>query len=196
MNKIKQFLKPAQKPFNWFRTTSLRNKVIVIIGILIVVFIIVRQIGAANPQPQYITQAVERGDVTQIVSETGNVSTSGKADIASSVTGIVEEIYVKNGDLVEVGTQLFKVKSTATEQEKATAWATYQNAVSAQKTAEQSKQGLDATMWTAQKTLLDAREAKRIKDDNKDDYEDLEEQSVDAAYVQAEKNFSAAEKNI
>ena len=194
MDKLKQMLKPAQKPFNWFRKTNLRNKIIVIIAFLLVGFLINRYIQSANAKPQYISQAAERTDITQIVSETGYVSTSGKVDIASSTTGIVEEIYVQNGDPVEVGTQLFKVKSTATEQEKATAWAAYQNAVSAQKTAEQSKQGLDATMWTAQKSLLDARETKRVKDDNKGDYEDLEEQSIDAAHVQAEKNFTAAEQ--
>ncbi len=194
MNKIKQFLKPVQKPINLFLKTSLRNKILVSIGILVVSIIIFRQVGAANAQPQYITQKLGRGSVTQTVSETGNVSSSGKVDIASSVTGIVEKIYVKNGDPVKVGTELFKVKSTATEQEKAAALATYRNAISAQKTAEQSKQSQDAIMWTAQKTLLDAREAKRVKDNNKDKYEDLEEQSIDTSHIQAEKNFAATEQ--
>ncbi len=193
-NKLKQIFKPARKPINWFRETRLRNKIFVVIAVLLVGFFIFRNIQSSNAQPEFITESVSRDTITEIVSETGNVSTGGKVDITSSATGIVEEIYVQNGDPVEVGTELFKVKSTATEQEKATAWAAYQNTFSAQKTAEQNKQTLDATMWTAQKTLLDAREAKRVKDDNKDDYEDLEEQSLDAAHVQAEKNFTAAEQ--
>ncbi len=198
MDKLKQILKPvlkpAQKPINWFRKTRLRNKIFVIIAILVVGFLINRNIQSANAKPQYITQAVEKSDVAQIVSETGNIDTAGRVDVYSSSTGIIEEIYVEDDTPVEINQNLFKVRSTATDQEKATAYASYQSAVSAQKTAEQSKQGLDATMWTAQKTLLDAREAKRVKDDNKDDYEDLEEQSIDAAHVQAEKNFTASEQ--
>lgn len=191
---MKNIINLLKKPVIWFLATSLRNKIIVAVAVLVVAFFVFRQIQNASMEPQYITERVKRADVVELVSETGNVSTGGKVDITSTSTGIVEEIYVQNGNPVEVGTQLFRVKSTATEQEKASAWATYQNAVSAQKTAEQNVLTLDATMWTTHKTLLDAREAKRIKDENKDDYEDLEEQSVDAAHVQAEKNFTAAEK--
>lgn len=191
---MKNIVSLFKKPVTWFLSTSLRNKVIVAVLIFIIGFVIARQVQSANREPSYLTESVSRGSIVELVSETGNVSTGGKVDITSSSTGIVEEIYVQNGDPVEVGTQLFKVKSTATEQEKATAWASYQNAVSTQKTAEQTKLANDATMWTAQKTLLDAREAKRVKDDNKDDYEDLEEQSIDAAHVQAEKNFATAEQ--
>ena len=186
--------KQVGKPISWFRKTSLRNKAMVAAILFVILFFGIKQVQSASKGPEYISEPVTKGTITEIVSETGNVSSGGKVDITSSATGIVEEIYVQNGDPVEVGTELFKVKSTATEQEKATAWAAYQNTFSAQKTAEQNKQTLDATMWTAQKTLLDAREAKRVKDDNKDDYEDLEEQSLDAAHVQAEKNFTAAEQ--
>lgn len=193
-NKKNKLIEQAKRPVNWFGKTSLRNKAIVIIAILLVGFFINRNIQAANTKPQYITQPVERADIIEIVSETGNVDTSGRVDVFSTSTGIIEEIYVNNGDPVEINQNLFKVRSTATDQEKAATYASYQNAVSAQKTSEQNKQSLDATMWTAQKTLLDARETKRIKDENKDDYEDLEEQSIDAAHVQAEKNFTAAEQ--
>lgn len=194
MTQFKQILKPLQKPIKWFRQTSLRNKLTVVVVAVMAGILIVRNIQAADAKPQYITQPVERADIVEIVSETGNVDSSGRVDVFSTSTGIIEEIYVANGDQVEINQNLFKVRSTATDQEKASAWASYQNAVSAQKTAEQNKQSLDVAMWTAHKTLLDARETKRVKDDNKDDYEDLEQQSIDAALVQAEKNFAVAEQ--
>lgn len=193
MDKVKKLIEQAKRPINWFRKTSIRNKIIVVIVLIVIGFFIYANLQNANQQPQYITQPVERADIVEIVSETGNVDSSGRVDVFSTSTGVIEEIYVNNGDQVSINQHLFKVRSTATDQEKATAYSTYQNAVSAQKTAEQNKLSLDATMWTAQKTLLDAREAKRLKDENKDDYEDLEEQAIDAAHVQAEKNFTAAE---
>lgn len=194
MDKVKNIFKKIQRPINWFRKTSIRNKIIVVVAILLVGFFAYSNIQSANAKPQYITQAVERGNITQIVSETGNIDTAGRVDVYSVSTGIIEEMYVEDDTPVETNQNLFKVRSTATDKEKASAYANYQNAVSSEKTAAQNKQSLDATMWTAQKTLLDTREAKRVKDDNKDDYEDLEEQSIDAAAVQAEKNFTAAEQ--
>jgi HlyD family secretion protein len=194
MDRLKNLLKPVQKPINWFRKTSIRNKIIIVVAILVAGYFAYTRIQSANAAPQYITKAIERASVTQIVSETGNIETAGRVDVYSSSTGIIEEIYIEDGASVKINQNLFKVRSIATDQEKASAYATYQSAVSTQKTAEQNKQSLDATMWTAQKTLLDARETKRVKDNNKNDYEDLEEQSIDAAHVQAEKNFSSAEQ--
>ena len=193
-NKLKQIFKSARKPINWFRKTRLRNKIFVVIVVLLVGFFIIRNIQSSNAQPEYITESVKRDTIVEIVSETGNVGSSGKTDIFSTSNGIVEEIYIQNGDEVQVGIELFKVKSTATEQEKATAYASYQSAFSAQKTAEQTKLANDATMWTTQKTLLDAKEAVRVKDEKKDSYTDLEEQAKDAALVQAEKDFRSSEK--
>ena len=194
MDRLKNLLKPVQKPINWFRKTSIRNKIIIVVAILVAGYFAYTRIQSANAAPQYITKAIERASVTQIVSETGNIETAGRVDVYSSSTGIIEEIYIEDGASVKINQNLFKARSIATDQEKASAYATYQSAVSPQKTAEQNKQSLDATMWTAQKTLLDARETKRVKDNNKNDYEDLEEQSIDAAHVQAEKNFSSAEQ--
>lgn len=194
MDRLKNLLKPVQKPINWFRKTSIRNKIIIVVAILVAGYFAYTRIQSANAAPQYITKAIERASVTQIVSETGNIETAGRVDVYSSSTGIIEEIYIEDGASVKINQNLFKIRSIATDQEKASAYATYQSAVSTQKTAEQNKQSLDATMWTAQKTLLDARETKRVKDNNKNDYEDLEEQSIDAAHVQAEKNFSSAEQ--
>lgn len=128
MNSLKQRLQPIQKLINWFRKTSFRNKAIVIGIIFFVLFLGVRQIRSANDTPQYITESVKRDTIVEIVSETGNIGSGGKVDIFSTSNGVVEEVYVKNGDKVTVGTGLFKVKSTATEQEKATAYASYQSA--------------------------------------------------------------------
>ncbi len=200
MDKLKQTVQLVQKPIIWFRKTKTRNKIIVIIAILLAGFFIFRQIQSSNTQPQYLTQTVEKANVTQIVSETGNIYTAGRVDVYSGLTGIIEEIYVEDNTPVEINQNLFKVRSTATDQEKATAYANYQNALSAQKTAEQTKQSLDATMWTKQRAFLDAQNTKDYKDDHtqnpatKVDYTDLEKESINSGLVQAQKDFSAAEQ--
>ncbi len=200
MNKLKNSFTFTKISIKKFRKTRTRNKVLIVAGLIMFAFVSIRQIKNANAQPLYTTVPVERGSIVQIVSETGNVDTAGRADVYSAATGVIEELYVKNNDHVVVNQNLFKVRSTATDQEKATAYANYMNAMSAQKTAEQNKQNLDAAMWAKHQALLDARNTKNYKDDNKqnpatkEDYTDLEKQSIDTALIQAEKNFAASEQ--
>jgi len=88
---------------------------------------------------------------------------------------------------------------TATDTEKAVAYAAYQNAISSLFTAKQSKQSADATMWTKQQVVLSAENSINYKNDNtqnpttKKDYTNLEKISIDSALIQAEKDFRAAE---
>jgi multidrug efflux pump subunit AcrA (membrane-fusion protein) len=200
MKILSSLITKVKKPFIWFRTTRKRNKVFAIIGVLIVAGIIAGQIQAATAKPPYVTQKVVRGDIEQLVSETGNVQTAGRVDVDSTATGIIEEMYVNNNDTVVIGQDLFKVRSTATDAEKAAAYATYQSAVSAVTTAQQTKDSLDAAMWTSRQGLLDAKNARDYKNNNTKNpstnanYTDLEKQSIDDAVVIAEKSFTAAEK--
>lgn len=157
MNNIKNFLAKFKRPFVWFKHTRRRNKVFTIIGLLILLSIIGGQIAAATAKPPYVTQKVTRGDIEQFVSETGNVETAGRVDVDSTATGIIEKIYVKNGDTATIGQELFEVRSTASEQEKASANATYQSALSSLATAQQTKDSLDAAMWAKRQAYLDAQ---------------------------------------
>jgi HlyD family secretion protein len=186
----------------WYRRTRRRNKVLVAIGFLLLFIILLSIVQGANRKPQYITAVVKEADIVQVVSETGNINTVGRADVYSSTTGIIEEIYVENGQDVETGQALFSVRSTSTEAEKAAAYANYQNALSAQASALQGGSSNDSVMWTKQQAYLDAQNAKNYKDTHiknpatNADYTELEKQSIDAALIQAEKDFRAAEKKF
>lgn len=194
MHLFKKLLQILARPFIWFKHTRKRNKFITVILLIIAISIIGGQIAQLTAKPPYETQKASVDNVIQYVSETGNVNAGGSVEVYSSATGIIEGLYVKNGDDVSVNQPLFAVRSTATEEEKASAYASYQSAYSTQKKAEQAMLSADAAMWNAQNARLTAREKKRMKDNNLQDYEDLEERAVDAAEVQAEKDFTAAEK--
>ncbi len=129
-------LSPMQKPITWFRNTRRRNKIFIIIAILVVSFFIWRNIQSANAKPQYLTQPVQRKTVAQIVSETGNIDTGGRVDVYSSSTGIIEQIYTEDGASVTVGQNLFQVRSTATQQDKVSAYADYESAAASLRQAE------------------------------------------------------------
>lgn len=89
---------------------------------------------------------------------------------------------------------------TASETEKASAYATYQNALNTLITAKQNKEAADAAMWLKRQAVLDAENNVNYKNDNttnpatKEDYTNLEKLSIDSQLVQAEKDFRQSEK--
>ncbi|MFH1601878.1 MAG: efflux RND transporter periplasmic adaptor subunit [Candidatus Shapirobacteria bacterium] len=139
----------------WFLKLSLVKKIITVTLILGVAYFAFNRIGNTNNQPEYLFQKVERRNIEQIVSETGNVNSSGIVDVYSSSTGIIEVVYIENGAEVKAGQNLFKVRSTATDQEKAAAFATYQGASSAYNQALNTYRDREAT-------------AQKVEDDVKD----------------------------
>jgi len=90
-----------------------------------------------------------------MVSESGNVSTRGITSIKSPTSGVVEGVYVKNGDIVGINQKLFKVVSTATEDEKVAAYAEYLSAQSDLDASEQAKMTLEVSLEEARKEVLD-----------------------------------------
>ena len=88
---------------------------------------------------------------------------------------------------------------TASETEKASAYAVYQSAISALVTARQNKEATDATMWLKRQAVLDAENGVNYRNDNttnpatKEDYTILEKLSIDSKLVQVEKDFRSTE---
>lgn len=142
------------------------------------------------------TATVEKGSVIATVSESGNVSTDNQTNISSPTDGVVQEVYVKNGDIVVAGQNLFRVKSTATEQEKASAYASYLSALNNTQTAQQSKQASQASLESARKSVLDAQSAVDSMEKNLStgqEYTQNEKDSMYSALTSAKQNFTATE---
>lgn len=198
MNRIHSLQTTFKAFIHWFLKASWKKKVLVAFAVGFVGFIVTSPLRAKGPA--YTTEAVTKDTVIDTVSESGNVASSGRFDVYSPSTGYIEEVYVQNGAIVAPGDNLFKVKSTATAQEQATAYTAYQNAVSAAKTAEQSKLTYQALIGKDRQAVLDAQNAVDYKNSNstnpstKKDYTELEKQSIDAALENARQTFSADEK--
>ncbi len=90
-------------------------------------------------------------------------------------------------------------QKTATETEKASAYAAYQSAINSLTTARQNRETTDAAMWSKRQAVLDAENGVNYKNDNttnpttKVGYTDLEKLSIDSKFVQAEKDFRSTE---
>lgn len=115
---------------------SLKKKVFIAVIVLIASVAGFNYYQNVTKPPAYKTAAVARGDLTEIVSESGTVATNARSDVYSPTNGIITNLFVSNGDTVRKGDTLFVVESTATQEEKATAYAAYQSAVSTLQQAE------------------------------------------------------------
>jgi len=171
--KVKSF--PA-----WFKTTSKKNKLGVIVGALVMILILSKVIGGDKDKIEYEFYRVEKGKIESIYSETGEIQNSNVTAVASTIEGVVGEIYVNNGAVVYRGQNLFYVTSTATEQERALAYSNYLTAVNALETAKYTQLILESDMWVA--------------------HEDFEEQSLDTElsvddpiYIETDRDWRASE---
>lgn len=134
--------------------SSRKRTIISALGILLILFLGWRIFGQAKAQIQYQTAPVTKGSIISSVTESGNVATNSQGSVGSPTTGIIEEIYVKNGDTVTQGQNLFKVKSTATAQETASAYA---NLLSAQNNLDSAKakiNSLQQALFVANQTFV------------------------------------------
>lgn len=143
-----------EKPFRLFKKLSFKKKLVVIVILIVVVFFGWNRIFGGNGD-KYVMGEVTRATITQTVSEIGNVEAGGNVSVISPSTGIVEEALAKNGEKVDIGDLLFKVVSSATEQEKSAAYSSYLTALSALNAANSTANSLKSTMLSKWKTFYD-----------------------------------------
>jgi RND family efflux transporter MFP subunit len=155
-----------KKPLSFFKRLSFKKKIVVVIVLGVILIFGWNKIFGGRAD-QYVTGEVTRATITQSVSEIGNVEAGASVDITSPSTGVVEEVLVDNGDEVDVGDLLFKVVSSATEQEKSAAYSNYLTAVSSLNTAGSTANSLKSTMLSKWKIFYDlATNSTYENDDN------------------------------
>ncbi|MHA3793865.1 efflux RND transporter periplasmic adaptor subunit [Sphingomonas sp. YL-JM2C] len=84
------------------------------IGLAIVVVLVIlwRLILGGDDKAAYATRPVERGDLTVIVSATGNLAPTNQVEVGSEQSGIILEVYVDNNDRVKKGQLLAKLDTS------------------------------------------------------------------------------------
>lgn len=133
--------------------------------IIVTLILIAGGVGAFfyfRPGPQvteYKFGTVSRDTIIKTVSESGEAFISDQYPISAPITGIIDELLVKNGDDIKQGQSLFRIKSTATNEDKQTADTALLNAQSNLNLAEQNKVTFQTQLEQAKKDLRNAEEA-------------------------------------
>lgn len=90
-----------------------------------------------TPAPQLITAAVVRGDLEDAVLASGTIQASRLVNVGSQASGQVKKLYVKLGDVVQVGQKIADIDDTTQQNTLKDAQAALASA-RAQKTAKQA----------------------------------------------------------
>ena len=137
-------------------------------------------------QVSYQTATITTGQVTEIISETGEIMSTGMTEVVSTTNGIVQEVYVENGQDVKRGAKLYYVESSATAEERAKASAAYLSAKNALSSAESSSLTLQSTMFAKQEEFRLLNESGDYSDENS-------QNQILPAYTTIENDWLASE---
>lgn len=191
-----------------------KRKILSIVIITTILITAVWFIFFKEKSAQVEAYTVKKGDITETIMETGNVQ-AAKVSVYSTTKGVVESIYVKNGDQAKEGQKLFSVKATSTDQEKATAYYNYMNALSNLKKSKKDKESAYAQLLGDKKSLTDAKADREYQKDHNEnpgtneDYTSKEKKAIkenvtakeetvrasQTAYDNADSVISAAQAN-
>jgi macrolide-specific efflux system membrane fusion protein len=197
MNKVKNKVK------NWFIGLSLVKKFFFGFIVVLLVFFGYKIFFSKKQTAAVVISQVTRGTIVSTISESGNVAAATQVSVGSPTDGVIKTLYVTNGDKVVAGQKLFEVKSTATEEEKAAAYASYLSAVNSEKTAEAGKISSQATLERDRQSVIDASSAVTNMQNNlntgqpnpatKQAYTQNETDSINSTLTSARTSFSADE---
>ncbi|MBU1000697.1 efflux RND transporter periplasmic adaptor subunit [Patescibacteria group bacterium] len=143
INILKRITHMLRKLASWLIRSSWKKKVVFAALILIIAFFAGKRF-LNSEKNGYIFDTAQKRTVTEIISESGIITTNGTVNIYSPTNGVIEDVFVSNSKGVSEGQELFTVKSTATQQEKTAAFAAYQVAASALQQAENTRRSTEA----------------------------------------------------
>ncbi len=122
-------------------------------------FLIWRRRSQNSQAPTYSTAQVERGTIVSTVSASGNLLQTNTFTVTTSVTGVVKDVLVKDGQEVAKDEPLVEiVLDQSSEQARVKAWSAYLSAKDAVTSAEQSKLTLEKGVRDAESKLITAQE--------------------------------------
>lgn len=149
---------------------------------------------------KYETTVAAKGTLVTVISGTGTISSGNNTSVTTKVSGVVQNVYVTNGDKVVKGQKIADVTLDDYASERQTAaWVDYLEATEAVNDAVAAKVTTDINMWNARQAVLDAQEA--YDDKNEDNtnpktheaYTDGEKIIIDKTMDQTRKLFTATE---
>jgi len=138
-------------------------------------------------QATYQTAQVEKGTLVKTVSVSGQVTTANNISMTIQVSGVVNNVYVKNGDSVVSGQKIADLTlDQASQQKQAQAWASYLSAQNSLAAATAKMNSLQSSLFKANQAFLNDTGIPNPTDGNKSAPKYIEQ---NADWLQAEADY-------
>lgn len=137
------------KPLAFFQkifASKIRAAVVILLALTLAYFGF-QKYKAATTKPKYVTQAAEEGTLVQSVTASGQILTTNIINISTSASGIVSDVYVKDGDKVSAGDKIAQITLDSSGQQQFT------QASAAYLASKHNLDSANATLFSLQSTL-------------------------------------------
>lgn len=115
------------------------------------------------------TTKVEKGTLITSVSGSGTITSGNNTSINTKVSGVVETVYVSNGDIVAKGQKIAEITlDDYAKERQAAAWVKYLEAKEAVLSAQKDRSSADLAMWEDREKILEAEEDVEYMNNHKD----------------------------
>lgn len=168
MNLINSVVQKLSNIKAWFLKASLKKKLAVLAVILVIGwFGSSKLLATRTQQPQYQTAQAEKGTLITSVSASGTVSQGSSVSITTNATGVVNNVYVKDGDTVSKGDKIADITlDTSAQQKQAAAWSSYLSAKNSLDAAQAKINSLQAAAFKANQTFMNDAVARGLAKDD------------------------------
>ncbi|MCL5784894.1 MAG: efflux RND transporter periplasmic adaptor subunit [Patescibacteria group bacterium] len=153
--------------------------VLILIGVS---YFVVKNFTQAK-SPSYQTASVEKGTLISSITASGQISGSSSVDITTQATGVVKDVFVKDGDAVTAGQKIADMTlDQASQQKQAAAWSSYLSAKNNLESAKVDLNTLQNQEFVANQKFINDAVARGLTTD-------------DPTYVEENASWLAAEAN-
>ncbi len=95
---------------NFLSRFSKGAKIAAAVVVIVIAILVGRQtLFKSSSAPQYQTQKASRGTLVSSVTASGQVLTSNLVNVTTSASGVVKEVFVKDGDMVFAGQKIMEI---------------------------------------------------------------------------------------
>jgi membrane fusion protein, macrolide-specific efflux system len=169
--------------FGWFFRRNLKEKLLIVVLVLGVGWFGYKTfLGNKTSQVSYQTSKAEKGTLVVTVSASGQVSASNNASVTTQASGVVSQVYVKNGQMVKTGEKIAQLDLDLDGKLRSSqAWSSYQSAKNNLDSAMATMYSLNSSMWVANQKLINDAVMRNLETTN-------------PAYIEQSSDWLAAEQ--
>ncbi|MGE5041808.1 MAG: efflux RND transporter periplasmic adaptor subunit [Candidatus Levyibacteriota bacterium] len=153
--KKNQVKKPGMARFLRWPFSSRTHVIISLVVISIIGYFVWKNTAGAVPATTYQTAQVTRDTLVVSLSESGSVAVSNRMPVSTQASGVVGEVFVKNGDIVAQGQKIATVTlDQQGQQRQSSAYASYLSAQSALNKAQADMFNTQSSMYADWNTYI------------------------------------------